>query len=643
MARSRRRWLFALGAAALVLVLGGLGSVAVWRAKFAQVSADGRLEAWANRRPERLRVEWREVESRWPGQLAVRGLRVAGRTQRQLWEIRVERVTARISPLPLLARELRFTGIRGEGATIRVARFEVPETGGLLARLPAGEKPEIAGFPAEPAPPPPPTRRPWTFGFRDIQIGRVSEIRVDDRAASGSLALRGGFETRRRKTARVFDSRVTFSGLDLLAGTTSLARNLTGELRFETEPYPYRGARFEQVVRVLHGHLALRGEVEAAAIVDALLAPWPWLSLEGGALQADARLVVDRGALAAGSRLELEQPAQRLELLGFEARGDARLSASIVRGAAGDELDSRLRLGDWQLGRPGEEAVMFGRGLILHTRSEAPRWGEPPGGLRVELDLGEARLPDLRFVNAYLPPAAETAIEAGEAVASGTFRFTGAGESGEGGLDVRAEKLRLVARGQRLAGKLEADLRLAEPNLDARTFSLLGTRLALREVAGETTAGDSVAGWWGEVTMTSGRVQLGQPIDLSGDFHARLADSSPLIAYYEIERDLPRWVERLLLVRGLSATGRVEWAPGRFELVRSELPLPHGELRARLCIEDDLRQGRLLARWRRLAVGVELDGDQRRLKLRDAAAWYDSDLEPGGSDRGAAAKPPRPR
>lgn len=630
--RTLLRW---LAAGAVLYLVTAAVSIPVWRVQFARARDDGRLAAWTNRRAERVRLEWQRVESPWPGYVEVDGLRVAGRTERRLWEVTARRVSGRLEPLPLLARELRFAGIRAEGVAVRVAAAVAEERAGLLARLPQGESPSIGGFPPGPAPSLPARRLPWSFGFHDVEIEDATEVWMDDRILRGRIAARGGFETRRRRTARIFSSRIELEGASLVSGGEVVASSLDGVLRLESGPYPYRAVELDRLLAALSAEVELEGNLDARSLLEALLAPWPTLEVDGRALGLRLALRLDGARLGVGSRVELADPEQQVRFLGFDARGDARLSGEVVRGSSGPEVETRLLLGDWRLGRPGEAPLLYGRDLVLRARSRALAWGERPAPLSLDIDLGKASVPELGFVNGYLPPAAETRLVSGRAGVSGSLRLTDGGRSATGEIAVRGDGLELEALGQRLAGRIEADVRLSEPDLGARSFSLAGTRLTLRELAATTSEGERLAGWWGDVTLTRGRVGLERPVTLAGGFRARLADTRPLVAFYEVHRDLPGWVERLLTIQGVSASGAFTWAPGRFELTRSEVPLPVGELKTRLLFEGDRRLGRLLARWHQLAVGVEIEDGDRRLRLRDAADWY---AEPAGAE-GVAADP----
>jgi len=621
----RTRWL--RGLVLSVLLLGALFACATagWRWTFSTVRDDGRLSAWVNRRPERLRIEWSAVESRWPGRIEIEDLRISGRTERRLWEVTAERAEASLAASPLLRRELRFDRIRARGVVFRATGRTEPEAAsGAMARLPQGERPSIVGFPDLPLPPPPGTA-PWSYVFRDARLEEVREIWIDDRILVGQLRASVGFELRRRRTATIYPSSLDLRGAEARVGGEVFARGLEGDLRVSTSAYEYRGADLDRVLGAAVADLDLSGDLEADPFVDALLAPWPTLELDSGAVHLDGRIRLRHGRLAPGTRIDLHEPLQRIRFVGFEARGDATVRAE-VRGGAAPTLATTVTLGSWELGRPGEPPLLLGEGLQVLSEARQPAWGQRPDPLDLTIDLGSGRVPDLRFLNDYLPAAAGARVESGAATIRGKISVAGRGEEGDGEIALRADALRLDLRGQRLEGKLEADLRLGRPDLEARRFAIGGTRILLREFAARTSVGGRVAGWWGEVRMTDAEVALDRPVRFGGSFRARLADTRPLIAFYEVKRDLPNWAERLLTLEGVSASGAFDWAPGRFELYRSEVPLPRGELRTKLLLERDRRLAKLLARWRRLELGMDVDGSSHRLHLRDVSEWY---AEPG--------------
>ncbi|HLF57130.1 MAG TPA: hypothetical protein VI942_09825 [Thermoanaerobaculia bacterium] len=116
---------------------------------------------------------------------------------------------------------------------------------------------------------------------------------------------------------------------------------------------------------------------------------------------------------------------------------------------------------------------------------------------------------------------------------------------------------------------------------------------------------------------------MAPPVEIEGDFEARLRDTVPFVGLFELKRDLPSWAERVLSVENVELRGRISGRPGRFELDRLESPVYGGVLKARLRFAEERRRGKLLLAWRRLAVGVGFDGADRELKVVHAQEWFD--------------------
>ncbi|HSM15222.1 MAG TPA: hypothetical protein VLA66_14225, partial [Thermoanaerobaculia bacterium] len=534
--------------------------------------------AWANRRPERVRIEWRSVRSPWPGWVEVEGLRVAGRTPRMLWEITADHASGAVVLPRLIRRELAWTGIRADGVELRVARFAPPP--GARPPDPA-DVPVVTGFP--PGPAEPPGRRPaWSFAFEGVELAGVREIWLDDRRYRGLGRGRGGFRIVRRTTAEVLDSEIVFEGVGLSAGGREVASGVGGDARFRVRPYPYRGVRLAEVARNFDGRVTLAGTIEADEILGYLFGGWERLELESAPSRIEADLRLDHETLRPETRVRISSPRHAVRFLGFETVGDARLDARALGDFAGVRLVSTLELGDWEMGRRGEPPLLRGRGLRLEATTRSPRVDEPPRATGLELDLGAATAPDLGFLNDIIPPAAGIWIERGSASLTGSLRLEAGDKGQRSELRVLGENLGLRVAGRPMSADLEARLRLSQPDLTEAAFSLDGSRLFLRNFSTEHPGSDRVAGWWGEVGVARGRIRFERPPSLAATFDARLRDTQPLVAFYEMRRDLPRWAERLLTLEAVSISGALSWRPGSLRVEDGLMPLSQGEVRGQV-------------------------------------------------------------
>lgn len=610
-----------LVAATIVVAVAAATTIPVWRAAFDRFESSGRLAALVNRRPDKVIVSWSSIRSPWPGWFEVRDLRVAGRTPRLRWEVTAATASGALAPASLLARELRFERLRASGLAVRSVRFETE-----AARPPGTDAlPDVPGLPRGPSPPPPPDRPAWSFVFRDVVADGVNEVWIDDWRFTGSARARGGFSVRRRTFAEIDDTAVALETLRIERGDELVAEALSGDADFRVLRWRYPRAPLVDILRRFEGSLELSGGIDPRAIVDWLFHGWSWLDLDGRPAAIEARLELARGSLRPGSRLRIVEPEQRVRLFGFEATGDAELSAVVDGGWDGPRIESELVLRRWRLGRPGEPPTLSGENLELAARAENPRIDALPEAIDLAVDLGQARAPDLRFLDAYLPASARARVDSGRAELSGRLSFDTEARSGGGEIRITASELGLDVAGQRVTGALESALRLSEPELgNPASFSLAGSKIRLRDFATTTRNGDDVAGWWGEVELHEGRLVLGRPLHLTAGFAAKLRDTRPLVAFYDLRRDLPEWAERLLTIEGLSASGEFDWRGDRFALTGGRVPLAHGEVLAEAVLAGAERRARLLLTWRRLVVGVDLQGDRRDLKLLGVREWWDS-------------------
>lgn len=612
-----RRLALAGGVAAVLAVVA---AVPAWRAAFGWFERSGRLATLVERQPEKFRIHWSSLRSPWPGWIEVHDLRVAGRTPRLRWQVSADRVSGQLFPAALIRRELRFDRVRASGLRVRSARFEPP------APIDPAAAPPIDALPASPGPGPRADRPAWTYRFTDVAFEGLSELWVDDRRATGTASGRGGFAVRRRMFAEVEPTLVELEGVRIEVAGRPVASGLAGRGSFRIAPWRYSRAPVSRVARGFTGRIELRGDCDPNGIVAYLYRGWDWLDLRGSPARFEARIHAADGAYLRGSHLLATQPEQRVSFFGFEARGDARLEARVTGSPRQPILESRLEFGRWALGRPGAPAPLTGEGLRLEAHAARPRLDEPPQAVDLSLDLGTARARDLGFLQAFVPAAARTTVLGGSATLGGRLEFATADLKGGGTVRIDARGVDLDVAGERISGDLSADLKLGDPDFESPvSFSLAGSEVRLDRFGAAASNGDRVAGWWSELRLSSGRLEFADPLRLGFDFDARLRDTRPLVFAWQLRRDLPAWAERLLTVEGLSAGGHLDWTRGRLRLADGRVPLANGEIRGEADLENGRRSSRLLLSWRRLAVGVEIEGERRDLRLLGAREWFENE------------------
>ena len=169
-------------------------------------------------------------------------------------------------------------------------------------------------------------------------------------------------------------------------------------------------------------------------------------------------------------------------------------------------------------------------------------------------------------------------------------------------------------------------------DLAGRRFDLAGTRVELTGFTGPGAAQKSPkrgtarppAGLAGGARSRprSLSLHLVEPATAEGQFSLHLSDSAPLVQLYATRKDLPRWVERLLEEPDVRATGRFAYRKPELTIEGLQARFEHWGFEADLELGKDRRRGLLLLEWRKLALGVRMEGEKRTLKLTGAREWF---------------------
>lgn len=618
---------------ALHLLAGLLLGELFYVGAFEWVARSGRLERWVNRRPDKVHFAFREAHSWFPFRVHLAGLDLTVQTPRLQWRLRCDRVSGWIAPAPLVTRRLRV-----ESASATGVEFGLRRRAGDAAQAAALERllPPIDAFPLAgglaPLRPPGPA---WNFEFPRVSVAQVRSVWVEQLRLTGDLAAAGGFFLRRREEAEVASSRLEIARGTLELAGASLAQGLQGSLGFSTTPFAYREHRGLAALPYIDSSATLVGEVHPALLLRGYLARAPWLEFEDSATPFDAGLEMRRGALVEGSHLHTAKSSRKLRFFGFEASGEASLSFDVLRDASGAHADLAIGFDDFELS-PGAGGlpVVGGTGFALLATTRDLRATGLPEDARIRIDLGEARLLGLEGFSNLLPPAAGVTLAGGKGEVRGQFEAAlGQGDAGSatGSVSARIEDATLVSNGVRFTGALAIDVPVASPDLKGRKFDLAGARIELTDFSGPATARATESGiagapdppgWRGTIEARSALLHLVEPASAEGLVTLRLSDSAPIVQLYASRKELPKWVERLLAEPDVLANGSFAYRKPELRIEGLHSRFEHWGFEADLELGRNHKRGLLLLEWRKLALGVRMEGEKRDFKLTGAREWF---------------------
>lgn len=381
---------------------------------------------------------------------------------------------------------------------------------------------------------------------------------------------------------------------------------------------------WEQVIERSDGALKAKWHFDSLAWLGAVVPASKIVSFDGaGTVLAD--LKVEKGRMAAGSELVVPAVSASAVALGNRFRGEA---------------DARIRFGAAQPGRfaPRLDAVMGsfeveaadgqsapyveGRDLRVEAQAEGTL-EEMRDRFQASIRFSDARVPDLRVYNRYLPPS-RISIAGGSGLLSGDLAFDGSDEVGSGVLQVTGRQARLDVAALELAGDIELTTRLRRGDLRSKDFSIDDSTLVLRNVRVAEAGEEVVSDWWLETRFPEARLEWGKPMRVDGRTTLRMKDLSVLLALFAQKKELPHWIQNLLDEGEADAEGRVRWDGQRLVLDGIKANNDRFDLDARLQLQQKQLSGDLFARWGVLSLGVDLDGEEKDFHLVRARKWFDA-------------------
>jgi hypothetical protein len=573
-----------------------------------------RLRALLSRDPGSLLVTYASAWTVWPGIVHLRGFRIHQRTRAVEWQATLDSATATISLLRLFRHELVTYGLTGSGVAFRSRQLEEAR--------PKGPRP-----PGKPD-------RPWRIELGGVALTGVRAVEVDDYRFLGSARVDSSLDLLPGRSLEVGESRIGIEKGSLAASGRALATDLSGSARAHIEAYDSQRNPGRRFLHFLSGRLTLRGRIDGLALFDRFLEPTRWAQLSGGSgpLTADVRL--ERGAYAPGTRIVARPREVTADLVGYRATGSGSVEWRVAK--EGGEPRGRLsvELAEFRVVRHGEPRPhAVGRGLRVEAASHGLAVDALPTPLSLAIAVPDARVPDFRVYNAFLPAASGLVIRSGSARLRARFAAAAPRWNGDGDLWLNGDRILAAFEETALAGDVRLHSRV-RATARPLVFDVTGSELEIDNatVQGspgpqgpQRTQGSTAGGaWQAKAHLGRATVRPDDRLFLHADLTARMSDPRPLFALFTpTRRRVLTWLEGILKVQGLTATGTVAVGRGVVEVDRLHVEGGKAGMDALLRVAAGTRRGLLYARLGPLAAGMELRGKERSWKLIRARHWFD--------------------
>lgn len=262
----------------------------------------------ANLKPDRFRMDWRGGLTLWPGRVTLWDVDMSGHVRNTVWSVRAGRASGRVALLPLLRREVRVPWVHAEQVSGGVGRAD-------------SERPRQ-----------PPRPGGWTLRFDRIASDSVvGGSFFDDWSIHGLGRAEAGFSKQLRGgPMELFASSAEFPAVTLGHRGEVFARDARIAATFAMDEHV--SAQLTGLEKLGMVTASLELDATAMLLQAALDAQGRYrFTMQPGSGALQARLALERGALAPGSRLHLDAPLVAIDAAGASRRNMLDLRLDVDR------------------------------------------------------------------------------------------------------------------------------------------------------------------------------------------------------------------------------------------------------------------------------------------------------------------------
>ncbi|AEI67907.1 hypothetical protein [Corallococcus macrosporus] len=554
----------------------------------------GAVQAIMRRSTSRTELTWKRAWWLWPfGQLHLYDFTLTQQNDHRWWQVDMDTLDAHVSLTALLRKRVDVQRIDGHGARFRME----------------------PSFGVEKEPPPGPDYRPWVIQLADVTVHEVRELDFGRVRFVGNLDVQGTLDLKGRERIHV---------------ETPSIRVVSGAMEFDREPV----ARLERLEAKAALDVPFTEEkgwdlsraLSARVTSQMALLPLDWLnehlgadnavSLSGGEGKLDLDLRLQDGALADGSRLDVEGAEVTLQAGPIRARAPWALKAALAaKGPEERQGTVRLTFAPVRVSGPGETAAEVPEIIltVLARRAAARSDWE----LEPDLRVARSQPMDLRMLNPWLARTIE--IDSGSMTLQSRARAKSAKAQDALRLSVDSDLVSGRMGSVKVLLRAEADVDARNLSWDTKSLTLTGTTLRLTNVS--TNGPVPIRAWSGVFTLPQARLSL-SPTVLTARFSSQLTDTQPVAALLTSAKNLPRFLSSLLNIRGVTVTGRVQIDEAGLQLRELKADGEGFSLQGHLDLAQGELTGALLTSLGVLTGGIEFKPGGPDLHLMNAKQWF---------------------
>ncbi len=495
---------------------------------------------------------------------------------------------------------------------VKLSKDAVPPIPGLTDMT----KPTTPKKPSDPSE----ENRQWRLRMDHVHIASISEIWFDRFHFEGNASVRGGFYLKPSHAVEVYPAVLSFSDGKLAGSGEPFLEHISGAIHTHLPLLNTTDGEEEPIPPHVNATIELHAPIKGIESANAYLKSIKWLVLSGGEGQLNVKVGVEKGVLMPGSHVEAVSKAITAQIWQQKVVGDGLVSWTLVDGEPRKGI-AEVKLDRFALGRMQDKgpALIKGQGLIITLESENPDLDDPVKHPRARVQIPNARIEDLSYLNGFLPSGPGIKVLGGQGILDADFAI-GGNEKDSGHIKIEAPVWKAEIAEHTLEGKLGVGVHISGGSIERGKIKVSELLLDLQSIKAE----DGPSDWWAKVRIFGADFGWKNSTELSGKVDVKAKDATLLTKLYLTGKGkpLPGFVAGLLDFPDLKLSAQVKLDKEGFLVRYLEADAKNSRLRGWLGKRGKERHAMALLEVGLLAAALEVSDDDTRVIINDAIKWY---------------------
>ena len=384
-----------------------------------------------------------------------------------------------------------------------------------------------------------------------------------------------------------------------------------------------KGRDARNLLETVDGELIMSGNVSSLDWLNQLIKN-DYQAKIAGTSDLQAKLLLQDGWPAAGTRLEVLPINLVVKILDYIAEGDGSVVLNLEEGGQRPDARVDVQLNNAIFKRQHEDKAFIDHvELQLQALVKDMSFDGPAENLTLRLQIPTAKVRDMSVYNLYLPENSPLTLLGGEADLVADIELEP--KTAHGYVNLKTDKLRSRLDEQELAGDLTLKVNIAGGTPKNMAFDISGSTLLLdniRVIGNKETMTE--ADWNASIDFTRANTVWKKPVRLKAEADIEMKDSTPIVAMLANHRNKNGWIEKLLTVGMIKGEASMDMQKNQVIFPYAFAGSDKIDVGAKGVITRVARDGVVFARYRKLKGLLTIHDGKRNFDVIKAQKKFDA-------------------